>query len=418
MDTQHGNGWFDKVENKLILTPSNNKKLTRQMNIFCDDQVNKLKREAEKLKEITNPCRQVYIKFQVPQKTLSIPQKTTVLPKQVVVAQEMLVTPTISRQIPIQNPTPNVSSTSSKSQEINQSSQESHGHMTSSNLTIKGKSIFIFDFDCTLTYSHWFYFIRDFNGWKSKFLEELPYYYGCPEDAEEKRNNTLQILSQKISQFITTNNNLNKEQYISKAKSFLSKEELQLLLHYIMGGKARLLMICSLIETLIKNGYEIAIASRGFYNDILFLLAILDSTNNIKMINANHDCTYDANQILRNSKYISKEAFIKSLLDSGYKKVRYIDDDPTEHKNLLHEVENKDYKYYGPQTEIKNTKNSQGISFRTNGKGLRQIDIDAILKDNGITDVYKCTKTKFIPNNKKKVKHTNHFAKVDQQNKQ
>lgn len=243
--------------------------------------------------------------------------------------------------------------------------------------------LFVFDFDCTLTYSHWFYFIHRFDHWAETFLKNFPYFKKLSHNDQETKKSELKTLSKKILNFVATNNKLDMNQYTDKAVNYLQDKEKELLYTNIMGGKNRLEKIVLFIQTLIDNRYDIAIASRGYFDDIRFFLAIIN-VHNIQIINAQHDCNYDAEKIPKDCKYMDKEEFVKYAFNTKYNEVRYADDDPKEHKNLLPEIGNKDYKYYGPQNLIQNTKNSLGLSFKTNGNGLTTSDIQTILSDNDI----------------------------------
>lgn len=183
------------------------------------------------------------------------------------------------------------------------------------------KKCFVFDFDCTLTYTHLFYFIHDFD----RYLKM----YNIPS--------SLRKLSNKVRRH---NNKLT------------SYEKLTII-NIIMGGYERLDTIKAFLITLICNGYSLFIASRGYLTDILYLLELSGIDANIfNYINASFPA------ITR------KDMFLHILYQHGYTKIRYIDDTDTEHKKFTMSKQNPilDYFYYGSNIGLQ--KESLGLTTK------------------------------------------------------
>lgn len=164
-----------------------------------------------------------------------------------------------------------------------------------------GKKCFVFDFDCTLTYTHWFYFLHDFDKYLKKYGIQ-PY----------------------LSEYLA--NLHNKGNKSNKGNNKLTSYEKQVLLSVIMGGKKRIDMLNTFLKILIRNGYSLFIASRGYLDDILYLLKLSGiKANMFKYINAR---SYE-NEVM------SKDAFLCVLYRRGYTKIRYVDDTDTEHEKFI-----------------------------------------------------------------------------------
>jgi len=243
--------------------------------------------------------------------------------------------------------------------------------------------IFVFDFDCTLTYSHWYSFIHNYDNWTTQFLPQNPSQKPKPEQTIV---NNLRKVSTYLLKFIAHNSRASAQTLKSKIARLRNTPIYGAVLTYIMGGTQRRNVINTFIETLVKNGHEVAIASRGYQKDIVVFLALM-RIKGISKINAQHDCVYENNVPIAR-KYTNKEDLIKNLLmsQSKYTTVCYIDDDPTEHNKLLTMLNEKEltrYKYYG----AKEGSNTIVIDLETNGSGLTKEVIDTILEDNNIENL-------------------------------
>lgn len=189
------------------------------------------------------------------------------------------------------------------------------------------KKCFVFDFDCTITFTHWFYFVHDFD--KYKTLYNVPSCLG------------------KLSKLVKENRKL-------------TLYEKSILIKYIMGGYERINMLKSFLAILIRDGYSLFIASRGYVEDILYLLK-LSGLNVFRYINA-HSSEH---------KNISKDKFLFNLYQRGYTKIRYVDDNNEEHNKL--NLENVDYFYYG-----------SNVNLQKENLGLTSNMLNTILKHDNI----------------------------------
>lgn len=202
------------------------------------------------------------------------------------------------------------------------------------------KKCFVFDFDCTITFTHWFHFIHNFDRYMA--ITNNNYLKGCYED--------LKNLSDKIN--------------LGIKNTKLTSYEKQLLINNIMGGYERIHILKTFLALLINNGYSLFIASRGCLKDIVYLLEISNIDIKLfKAINAQHFCN---NKNCRYN-YMSKEMFLYTLYNKGYNVIRYIDDDDTEHIKFKDIVDDNkyiiiDYVYYGNDT-IKLGKECQGLTI-------------------------------------------------------
>lgn len=234
------------------------------------------------------------------------------------------------------------------------------------------KKCFILDFDCTITYSHWTIFLLNYEKWKNEFLLIDPNYINLNNEQKNLTSKKLEEISILINKVIASNDKAGIRENIALIEKELDNTEMQLLLlTYIMGGVDRRNMICSFIKTLSKNGYYVAIASRGYTTNIRVFLNLMKIYDHIT-INAHNDCTYKNNKP-DSCKYITKENYIISLYNQGYKVIRYIDDDSSEHNNLqklIKNINNIDYKYYG-----------SNIGLNLNEHGLTQDSINKIYAD-------------------------------------
>jgi hypothetical protein len=253
------------------------------------------------------------------------------------------------------------------------------------------KKVFIFDFDCTITYTHWFYYLHSFDEWKIKYLYANPQYKKVNESQKATVINKLKDTSNKIVNLLLSdyaNNDLSPNT-IAQLNKLTSTEHYSIILNYIMGGVIRKNAICSLIKTLTNNGYEVVIASRGLYIDIKALLLLL-RFDGIKEINAKKNCK---SRDPSSCNYISKPDYIKTLYNQGYTTIRYVDDTIEEHKELIKnfdkKVFNPDYKFYGKTNDAYTV----DINLVADGYGLTQDNINVILVDNKIINKVNCIKT-------------------------
>ena len=152
----------------------------------------------------------------------------------------------------------------------------------------------VFDFDCTLTYKHWYHFTMDLATFERKF--------GSISDELNCREQILECLKKRI---IYT----------------LSFGERNWIIDNFMGGAERLTYIKEMMKTLTKAGNTLYISSRGNKKDIETFLNIV-GLNTYFM----SDNVYGYE--------MKKDLLIKKLIAKN-DNVVYIDDDNTEHLNFL-----------------------------------------------------------------------------------
>jgi serine/threonine protein kinase len=153
----------------------------------------------------------------------------------------------------------------------------------------------IFDFDCTLTSVHTAY-------------AEM----GILETAIDE-NKEYQSIIQKMK--------LGRD----------TSDEIVKIINIFFGGIERLEMLRNMIETLIENGFDIYISSRGNCEVIEKMLTITDLRKYILEINANGiGCV---NQ--------KKDVYIKNLMARGYDTLIYADDDHGEYHILIESLTGK-----------------------------------------------------------------------------
>jgi len=334
-EIQYGSGWFDKIKSKFNFSKSNH---TPPPEIMT----------PESLKLVANAKRDEN--------------------------QKLLKS---SNSILDSKPTPKPTPTSIKSRQ-----------------NLLPKKCFILDFDCTITYSHWAIYLLNYNKWYDEFLLNDPNYIKLSNEQKITTFKKLGKISSIINKVIATNDKLGYRENILLLEKKIDNTETQLLLlTYIMGGIERRNMICSFLKTLIKNGFNVVIASRGYTINIRMFLNFMKIYDNIT-INAHNVCTYKNNKP-DVCKYITKDNYIISLLTYGYKIIRYVDDDSSEHNNLqkvLRKMSDIDYKYYG-----------SNIGLNLNEHGLTQDCINKIYADIGISSKDICSwNFNLKPNNLKK----------------
>lgn len=169
------------------------------------------------------------------------------------------------------------------------------------------KNCIVFDFDCTLTYSNYFYLLNGYNKYKEKWGNVLVE-HGITE--EELPN-------------ITTNWSSNRER----------------LTKLIFGGQQRLDDIINFFHILKTNNFDIYISSRGNCDHIHNALTFFGLNTYISYVNAN----YNVNRCVVEN----KDVFIEGLKDK-YDKIYYVDDVSDEHHSIMfkNKLGNK-YTYFG-----------------------------------------------------------------------
>ena len=212
------------------------------------------------------------------------------------------------------------------------------------------KNCLIFDFDCTLTYTHWFYFVNDFNYWLQNFG-----FKNFKIDEKE-----IYILKNCSKFFLECRKKNPIYNTIINEKNF--KKYKKCVLKYIFGGKKRLDMIIKLFKTINDKNYDIYVISYSYMYDIYLMFHIFD-IGKIKKVIAKS----------RYSEMETKDYYLKEIYFSGVKKIIYVDDSEHDYDNFIKNLDEKD------KNLVKNDKDFTNFIF-----------IKLIKEDNGINNtIYK-----------------------------
>lgn len=171
----------------------------------------------------------------------------------------------------------------------------------------------VFDFDCTLTYTHLHMLLNNPNR-----------YIRLWDNIIEQFDIDLSKLLPKLSQ--DTNNNF------QEVKCDFE--------NLIFGGNDRLCKLAEFLKNIKDLGIDIYIASRGNYLQIVKVLELFNLMHLISDINASSSPNYPD----------TKDVFMQKIItDYGYSRIYYIDDDSTEHMIIMRMklFPNTQYVYFG-----------------------------------------------------------------------
>lgn len=201
------------------------------------------------------------------------------------------------------------------------------------------KKCFIFDFDCTITYSHYYYYRNNIEYYKKKWA------------------NVLKMFNIDANALF----NLSRENIWSPFKVDI--------INLFFGGEQRLNYIRAFFDAIRNNGYDIYISSRGNYAEILELLIFLDLDRYIKDINA----AIRTRESLR-YKNMSKIMFVDCILQEKYDKIIYVDDNNDEHLTIIRNpyINTNNYKFYGENVGLH--KDGNGLSIAS----MQQIYLEMV----------------------------------------
>ena len=166
------------------------------------------------------------------------------------------------------------------------------------------KKCVVFDFDCTITTKHWYWFTTDLSTFVQKF--------GNISDQFNCREKILECLKTKITYT-------------------LSFGERNWIMMTFLGGYDRIAYLKDMFKTLTTNGCTLYILSRGNKSHI-------DTFLNITGLNLYFSSENVYGHEMR------KDLFLKKLINK-YEKVTYIDDDNTEHLAFLKSTHIEENKY-------------------------------------------------------------------------
>ena len=199
----------------------------------------------------------------------------------------------------------------------------------SSDALIDSASRFVcFDFDCTLTTTHWYYFLNDYDRWYENFGEEsgisnedglklsksiAAKTYGWPIEEE--------WASGHLNNYNTLKNSGANE--IEKVRNAHIMGKHSILISTFFGGLSRLQELDKSLQELRKKGTKIIILSRGAEAQIHFLLKLAKLRHHFDAIYGGED----------NFEGWTKDMMIEKMLEKG-KSVVYYDDDSGEHESI------------------------------------------------------------------------------------
>lgn len=193
----------------------------------------------------------------------------------------------------------------------------------------KGQCI-VFDFDCTLTYTHYFYFLNMFDQYvKNSWYEDI---------TKNKKLITTDELD-KIAFDVKKNGGNTKGEYL------ITKTDKSTLINIFFGGITRFERLMKMFETLYDElEYDIYISSRGQCENILSLVYAVGIAKYIVEIDAH---TETGNKKCKENG--GKVEYISGILSQKYYNIMYVDDDNTEYMEIKHDTRSRhsDIKYYG-----------------------------------------------------------------------
>lgn len=140
------------------------------------------------------------------------------------------------------------------------------------------KKCIVFEFDSTLTFSNWFYFIEDYDRW-------LKDWTGVPKSIRQ--------LSKKI-----------------REKNFIGNFDRKKIINYIFGSEDRLDNIIEFLENIHSKDYDIFITTKGHEHNVQLLIQVFNLPH-IQKIYAED---------------VSEEYIIQNLHDEGYDVIYMIDE--------------------------------------------------------------------------------------------
>jgi 2-hydroxy-3-keto-5-methylthiopentenyl-1-phosphate phosphatase len=193
--------------------------------------------------------------------------------------------------------------------------EEIHGTEFSKRIGNHDKCV-VFDFDCTLTYTHCYYLL---NSYEKGFQPKHQW--------------------SSVTQQCNLNTNADINNMLRNWNTY--REELTQIL---FGGIDRLNMIKSFLDFILSKGYDIYISSKGICRDIEYALSFFGLRHYITEINANGGPCVEMSK---------PEYIVNILIDSrNYKNIIYIDDDSGEDAMIKYLLREKprdvNYKYIGP----------------------------------------------------------------------
>lgn len=226
----------------------------------------------------------------------------------------------------------------------------------------------VFDFDCTLTYTHYFYFLNMYQLYKDP--QKGPWYKEVTENKGFIKSSELDDIASRIENMY----GMPKGEYL--VNTCMTEEQL---INIFFGGSDRLNRLKNMLQTLQDNGYDIYISSRGNCENILSLVRKVGISEYFVEIDAGYPtgdlkCNYNDGKI----------EFITYILakTNKYNNIMYVDDDDQEYnigdpygdnpKAPIKE-HNLNVKYYG-LSEIGLKRNDLGLTSDM----ISKIENDAI----------------------------------------
>ena len=169
-------------------------------------------------------------------------------------------------------------------------------------LTITKRCV-VFDFDCTLTYSNFFYLVHDpdINKYKQKFGHVLQQFgYQNMSEGELRSIVNLNVLN--------------------------TPDKMRKFINIIFGGEKRFAQLKFFLNYLKRMGYDLYVSSLGQCSSITACLRYVGLEDLFTSINARGEGSCWKG---------TKDVYLEYLLNSGCKIIEYIDDDDTSHQIFM-----------------------------------------------------------------------------------
>ncbi len=210
--------------------------------------------------------------------------------------------------------------------------------------TDKSKICVVYDFDCTITYSHFSWFTRDIN----KFLngdQWIPSELDDLTDPQQIKDRIRQLSETVINAIVKFN--------FDPSQIHLSDEDKKTFIELIFNPKSdptRLNDIKQSFDHLKKEECDLYMSSRGDCIYVKWCLKVIEMEDVFKFVNAYQYLGSpikfnDRNKTLDNCKKHGhgKVDFITKYLMPQYNNIIYIDDDHQEHKEISSQLEYQQY---------------------------------------------------------------------------
>lgn len=192
------------------------------------------------------------------------------------------------------------------------------------------KTCIVFDFDCTVTYRHMYFFLNDVDNFNKMY--EVP---GMNKDQIRALSNAIRSIYIKNKKFVSH------DKLIQDKLSLPSDSILNKFIDIIFGGFERVDILNKFLKRYHENGIDLHISSRGHLREIILALRITGLFDYFTTIHSTLDkLIYQKNgsRIVQYDQ--AKDKLIMYMLKHQYDNVFYIDDTHLEHERLKSDLAN------------------------------------------------------------------------------